>query len=165
MIDITIINSMMVKPDWLREWRRRVSRRVGLVISAQDESPQCHSTSPNTLCHPSRCPSISSTRQKYSCRPNCVESGSSCTARNPHSARPVMGSTGTRRRNRMFLPVAPAPPSATPFTKVSKVGRITLAANLDANHIAVGQVFVAIDGVAHLPQVIAQVPIHAGEQR
>src|SRR5579885_792212 len=35
--------------------------------------------------------------------PQLVESGSSCTERKPHSARPVIGSTGTRRKNRMFF--------------------------------------------------------------
>src|ERR1700741_4109915 len=40
----------------------------------------------------------------------------------PHSTRPVIGSFGTRRRKRIFFPVAPAPPNATPFTSVSRSG-------------------------------------------
>ena len=40
----------------------------------------------------------------------------------PQSAVPVMGSIGTRRRKRIFLPLAPAPPSATPLTRVSRSG-------------------------------------------
>src|SRR5580704_6557547 len=54
--------------------------------------------------------------------PQLVESGSSCTERKPHSARPVIGSFGTRRRNRIFFPAAPEPPTATPFTSVSRSG-------------------------------------------
>src|SRR5712664_3192543 len=52
--------------------------------------------------------------------PQLVESGSSCTARSPHSARPVMGSTGIFRRKRIFRSL-PAP-SCTPFTIVSRSG-------------------------------------------
>src|ERR1700688_3996709 len=40
----------------------------------------------------------------------------------PHSGRPVIGSTGTRRRKRIFFPAAPEPPTATPFTNVSRSG-------------------------------------------
>jgi hypothetical protein len=40
--------------------------------------------------------------------PQLFESGSSCTARKPQSAWPVIGSTGIFRRNRIFLsPLAP----------------------------------------------------------
>src|SRR5258708_39932780 len=52
--------------------------------------------------------------------PQLVESGSSWTARSPHSARPVMGSTGIFRRKRIFRSLAV--PSCTPCTRVSRSG-------------------------------------------
>src|SRR5580700_5020747 len=52
--------------------------------------------------------------------PQVVESQSSLLERSPQSARPVIGSTGTLRRNRSLLSF-PAP-SCTPFTSVSKSG-------------------------------------------
>src|SRR5581483_5133439 len=48
---------------------------------------------------------------KTFCPPHESESGSSCIERRPHSVLPVMGSTGTRRRKRTFLP-----PTSTPLT-------------------------------------------------
>src|ERR1700722_4141893 len=42
------------------------------------------------------------------CPPQLWESGSSCTARKPHSAFPVIGSTGTLRRKRTFVGVLDA---------------------------------------------------------
>jgi hypothetical protein len=49
-----------------------------------------------------------------------VESGSSCTARIPQSALPVIGSTGIRRKRRIFS--VPVPPYETPSTSVCKSG-------------------------------------------
>src|SRR5215472_6122972 len=51
------------------------------------------------------------------CPPHESESGSSCIDRRPHSVLPVIGSSGIRRKNRIFLPF-----ESTPFTKVSKSG-------------------------------------------
>src|SRR5208283_5172597 len=52
---------------------------------------------------------------KTLCPPYESESGSSCMERNPHSAWPVMGSTGILRRNLTFLPC-----TSTPSTSVSR---------------------------------------------
>src|SRR5216684_6228183 len=52
---------------------------------------------------------------KTLCPPQESEVGSSCIDRIPHSAFPVMGSTGILRRKRTFLP-----PTSTPVTSVSR---------------------------------------------
>src|ERR1035437_2322614 len=54
---------------------------------------------------------------KTLCPPQESESGSSCIERKPHSSLPVMGSTGIRRKKRIFLPL-----ESTPFTRVSRSG-------------------------------------------
>src|ERR1039457_4935804 len=54
---------------------------------------------------------------KTLCPPYESESGSSCMERNPHSAWPVIGSTGILRRTLTFLPC-----TSTPFTSVSRSG-------------------------------------------
>src|ERR1700688_3240998 len=52
--------------------------------------------------------------------PQLGESGSCCTARQPHSFCPVMGSTGILRRKLIYLSLEA--PSCTPFTRVSRSG-------------------------------------------
>src|SRR5260370_28741062 len=52
--------------------------------------------------------------------PQVIESQSSLLERSPQSDRPVIGSTGTLRRNRSLLSFPG--PSYTPFTSLSKSG-------------------------------------------
>src|SRR5271166_4099950 len=42
-----------------------------------------------------------------------------------------------------------------------QIGRITLAVKLSLESAAIGRVLVPVDGVAHLPQIVAQVPLLA----
>lgn len=51
------------------------------------------------------------------CSPRESNSGSSCSECSPHSAFPVIGSMGIRRRNFSFLPL-----TSTPFTNVPRSG-------------------------------------------
>ncbi len=89
--------------------------------------------------------------------PQLVESGSSCTARNPHSARPVMGSTGMRRRETHGLARCSSPAQRNTFYQSFEIRRIAFAADFNANHIAIRHVFVPVDGIAHLAQIVVQV--------
>src|SRR5262249_48345536 len=66
---------------------------------------------------PSAVPSDLLKTPKPFCPPQESDAGSSCIERKPHSALPVIGSTGILRRNFSFFP-----PTSTPLTSVSRSG-------------------------------------------
>src|ERR1700721_4873673 len=117
MIVITIINSISVNPK--RRAPRR--RRRFAFFSSGTFNPHIFAHHQSEYFVPScATPCDFEYTSNTFFPPQLVESGSSCTARNPHSFCPVMGSTGILRRKRIFLSLEA--PSCTPFTSVSKSG-------------------------------------------
>src|SRR5258708_6205371 len=88
---------------------------------------------------------------KTLCPPQLWESGSSCMARKPHSAFPVIGSTGILRRNRTLVGVLEV-----------------VQDRLDAAQLFVRGLLVPVDGVSHFAQIAPQFSFsltHYGDSR
>src|SRR5205807_6811587 len=131
MMVMTIINSMIVNPRLRpspRHFRgERASNRLGKSIFTLIHSSHHQS---EYFVPSSAVPVDWEYMSKTFLPPHSLESGSSCTARSPQSALPVIGSMGILRKKRIFLSLLPLllpiPPvlllSGTPVTNVWRSG-------------------------------------------
>src|SRR5438445_3714612 len=127
MIATTIISSRIVKPRSvnLLDARAFAPAHCGNAINRRSVELDCSTLLMLSYQFAYRVPSLAVACDfEYTSKTffphQLVESGSSDTHRKPQSDCPVIGSTGTRRRNRIFLS-SPAP-SLTPLTSVSRSG-------------------------------------------
>ena len=150
MMTMTIMSSRRVKPEAhpsrrdagaAREWAPRISTRIladlpcGVLCAVEGGAVALGVDVEDVLAAPGR----SRRRPGWSAGP------SRCS---------VMGSMGMRRRNRTFLSW-----TVDAVDQGLQVRRVAEAVGLDLNGSSVGGVLVAVDGVAHLPEVAAELPL------
>ena len=118
---------------------------------------------PCTPCRRAPVPCALVNTSKTFCPPQESESGSSCMERRPHSVLLVIGIDRNAAQEADFLAA-----HVHTFHQSVEVRRIALGTHFDLECLAVGGVFVAVDGVAQLPEVMAQLALfrpHDGHPR